>query len=120
MSEYETPEIDPGTQGTTTMIGFSVEALDGSAGEVVGAPVDERADYLVIDIGKWIFGKQVVVPTSLIKAVDLDSHAVYVNRTKAELKDSPLYGEMPAPMSADDTDGLQELYGPGGAGFRSD
>lgn len=48
---------------------------------------------LVVDTGPWIFGRKVMLPAGTIERVDWDDQAVYVDRTKDEIKDSPELGE---------------------------
>ena len=53
---------------TRNLMGFSVEAIDGSIGKVDEASNDVGAAYLVVDTGPWIFGKKVMLPAGLIRA----------------------------------------------------
>ena len=83
VSVGETPDIS----------GFKVEASDGSIGTVDEHTYDSGASYLVVDTGPWIFGKKVMLPAGVIREVDLNDEVVYVDRTKAEIKDSPEFDE---------------------------
>ena len=98
------------------MVGFSVEALDGSIGKIDEASYDVGAGFVVVDTGPWIFGKKVLLPAGVIDAVDLDETTVFVQRTKDEIKNAPEY----------DSDRIAEpgyreqygsYYGRGGAGY---
>ena len=75
------------------VVGYGVEALDGSIGKVDEATYDAGSAYLVIDTGPWIFGKKVMLPAGVIREVDLDDEVIYVDRTKDEIKDSPEFDE---------------------------
>jgi hypothetical protein len=104
------------TWSNVDLVGFSVEALDGSIGKIDEASHDVGAGYIVVDTGPWIFGKKVLLPAGVIDAVDLDETNVYVQRTKDEIKNAPEY----------DPDRMKDLkyreqfgtyYGEGGAGY---
>ncbi|HEU4320333.1 MAG TPA: PRC-barrel domain-containing protein [Acidimicrobiia bacterium] len=83
MPEGETPDIS----------GFEVEATDGSIGHVDEHTYDTGASFLVVDTGPWIFGKKVMLPAGVIREVDLDNEVIYVDRTRDEIKDSPVFDE---------------------------
>jgi len=78
---------------TGSLIGYSVEALDGGIGKIDDATYDIGMSYVVVDTGPWIFGKKVMLPAGVIDRVDLDSETVYVHRTKDEIKNAPEYDE---------------------------
>ena len=105
----------------TDVVGYSVEALDGSIGKVDEASNDVGRSYIVVDTGPWIFGKKVMLPAGVIRDVDRDDEKVFVNRTKDEIKNAP---EFDADRYDDDTYGqtyrgdLGRYYGTGGAGYR--
>ena len=77
----------------TDIVGFGVEALDGSIGKVDESTYDAGSAYIVVDTGPWIFGKKVMLPAGVIESVDLDTETVYVNRTKDEIKNAPEFDE---------------------------
>jgi hypothetical protein len=105
------------TIGTANLIGYKVEAIDGSIGSIDEATNEVGASYIVIDTGPWIFGKKVMLPAGVIDRVDTDEETVYVNRTKDEIKDAPEFDES---RYRDDAyrDELGGYYGPGGMGYR--
>ena len=72
-----------------SLIGYSVEATDGSIGKVDEATDEVGRSYLVVDTGPWIFGKKVMLPAGVIERVDLDDEKVFVSRTKDEIKNAP-------------------------------
>lgn len=73
------------------IVGFSVEATDGSIGKVDEATVDAGQSHLIVDTGPWIFGKHVMLPAGVVARVDLDAETIYVNRSKDEIKSAPEY-----------------------------
>ena len=116
MQQYDIWAYRDTTWGTTDLVGYSVEALDGSIGKIDDASNDVGAGYVVVDTGPWIFGKKVLLPAGVIDTVDVEEACVYVQRTKDEIKDAPEYD----PDRADDDAYRSEFgsyYGPGGAGY---
>jgi hypothetical protein len=75
------------------LVGLEVEAVDGEIGSVDEATDDAGTSGIVVDTGAWIFGKKVLLPAGVIDRVDLDEEKVYVNRTKAEIKNAPEYDD---------------------------
>ncbi|GHB16293.1 MULTISPECIES: PRC-barrel domain-containing protein [Streptomyces] len=71
------------------LIGYSVEATDGSVGKVDKHSDEVGSAYLVVDTGVWIFGKDVLLPAGTIKAVDTENRTIFVDLTKDQIKDSP-------------------------------
>ncbi|MFE0677677.1 PRC-barrel domain-containing protein [Streptomyces sp. NPDC058867] len=80
------------TSGHTTgadLIGYKVEATDGSIGKVDKHSDEVGSAYLVVDTGVWIFGKHVLLPAGTVKSVDSAERKIYVELTKEQIKDSP-------------------------------
>ena len=75
-------------QGSANLVGYDVEATDGSIGKVDEATNEVGSSYIVVDTGPWIFGKKVLLPAGTIDRVD-DAGKVYVDLTKDQIKDSP-------------------------------
>ena len=99
------------------IVGYSVEALDGSIGKVDEATFDAGSAFIVVDTGPWIFGKKVMLPAGVVKSVDHDDETIFVNRTKDEIKNAPEFDDSLA--QDDDYRGrLGTYYGAGGAGYR--
>jgi hypothetical protein len=73
----------------TSLVGFSVEAIDGGIGKIDEATGTAGRSHLIVDTGPWIFGKKVMLPAGIIDRVDLDAETVYVNRTKDQIKSAP-------------------------------
>jgi hypothetical protein len=106
--------IDP-----TSLIGFGVEAIDGSIGKVDEATATTGTGYIIVDTGPWIFGKKVMLPAGVISQIDTAEEKVYVNRTKDEIKDAPEFDDS---LMHDETyhSRVGSYYGAGGAGYRDD
>jgi hypothetical protein len=101
----------------TDIVGFGVEALDGSIGKVDESTYDAGSAYIVVDTGPWIFGKKVMLPAGVVRNVDADSETVYVDRTKEQIKNAPEFDES---LGTDDDyrTRLGSYYGPGGSSYR--
>jgi hypothetical protein len=102
---------------TRNLIGYGVEALDGSIGKIDESTADAGASYLVVDTGPWIFGKKVMLPAGVVSRVDHDDESVFVNRTKEQIKDAPEFDEN-AYRDEGYRGELGSYYGTGGAGWR--
>ena len=76
---------------TVDVVGFDVEAIDGSIGKVDDASNEIAASYLVVETGPWIFGKRVLLPAGIVDQIDEADGIVYVNHTKEEIKNAPEY-----------------------------
>ena len=101
------------------IVGYSVEALDGSIGKVDEATFDAGSAFIVVDTGPWIFGKKAMLPAGVVKSVDHDDETIFVDRTKDEIKNAPEFDDSLA--HDDDYRGrLGTYYGAGGAGYRED
>ena len=71
------------------VVGYGVEAADGSIGKVDDATYDVGSSYLVVDTGPWIFGKKVMLPAGVITTVDHEAEKIFVDRSKDEIKAAP-------------------------------
>lgn len=73
--------------------GFDVKTIDGHAGTV--APNQDRVDdeHLVVHVGGKLFGKDVVVETDAIEAVDSREHEIKIDRVAGWVKGSPKVAE---------------------------
>jgi hypothetical protein len=99
------------------VVGFGVEAIDGSIGKVDEATYDAGSAFIVVDTGPWIFGKKVMLPAGVVTSVDHDEETVFVNRTKDEIKNAPEFDDSLA-QDEDYRGQLGTYYGPGGPGYR--
>ena len=113
---YRDTAIGSATSGTE-VIGYDVEALDGSIGKVDEATFDAGAAYIVVDTGPWIFGKKVMLPAGVVRDADHDDEKIFVNRTKDQIKNAPEFEET---FTGDEgyRTRLGTYYGQGGAGYR--
>ena len=80
---------DAGWTSDHDVVGYKVEATDGSIGKIDEASHAMNESYLVVDTGPWIFGKKVLLPAGTVTRVDHEDRKVYVDRTKDQIKASP-------------------------------
>lgn len=73
------------------LVGYDVEASDGSIGTIDEASSEAGAQWLVVDTGFWIFGKKRLIPAGTVNGVDHDSRTVMVGMSKDEVKSAPDY-----------------------------
>ena len=73
------------------LVGYDVEATDGSIGNVDKATYDASDAYVVVDTGFWIFGKKRLIPAGAVVRVDHDARRVEVAMTKEQVKSAPDY-----------------------------
>jgi hypothetical protein len=72
------------------VVGFDVEAADGSIGTIEHATYEVGASYVLVDTGPWVFGGKVMIPAGIISRVDRHARKVHVHRGKDEIKAAPL------------------------------
>ncbi|MFD4632488.1 PRC-barrel domain-containing protein [Streptomyces sp. NPDC058284] len=71
------------------LTGYKVEATDGHIGKVDKHSQDVDSQYIVVDTGVWIFGKEVLLPAGTIIGIDAEAKTIRVARTKDEIKNAP-------------------------------
>jgi hypothetical protein len=82
---------EPGFAGVD-VVGYAVEASDGSLGKVDEASYDAGAGYLVVDTSSWTnlgFGTRSLVPAGAIERLDHGEQKVFLGLTKEQIKDAP-------------------------------
>jgi hypothetical protein len=88
MWTYREDIVDPAVT-PRNVVGYGVEATDGSIGKVDDATYEVGSSSIVVDTGPWIFGKKVMLPAGVIQRVDHEAETVMVDRTKDEIKNAP-------------------------------
>ncbi|MFD9223121.1 PRC-barrel domain containing protein [Streptomyces sp. NPDC060064] len=71
------------------LTGYKVEATDGHIGKVDKHSTEVGSQYIVVDTGVWIFGKEVMLPAGTITSIDHEDRTIRVSRSKDEIKASP-------------------------------
>src|SRR4029450_7468294 len=54
------------------LVGYDVEATDGSIGKIDEASNEAGSSYLVVDTGPWVFGKKGLLPAGTISRVGME------------------------------------------------
>jgi hypothetical protein len=101
--EYDVSTLRPDRD----VVGYDVEASDGSIGKIDEASNDATSSYLVVDTGFWIFGKKRLIPAGVVRRVDDEERKVYVSMTKDQIKSAPDFDA----QDRDDRDRYEAYYG---------
>jgi hypothetical protein len=75
------------------VVGYEVEAIDGTVGKVDEATSETGRSYVVVDTGFWIFDKRRLIPAGLVASIDHDARTVTVTLSKDQIKAAPDYDE---------------------------
>ncbi|GHB09585.1 MULTISPECIES: hypothetical protein [Streptomyces] len=73
------------------VIGYEMEAPDGSVGTVVRTSQVPGFDHLVVDAGIWKFGRSVVVPAGMVTSVDDAARVIHVGCSREQIKEAPRF-----------------------------
>ena len=102
---------DTGMNGhAIDLVGFGVEATDGTIGSITEATYEVGASYVIVDTGPWIFGSRVMLPAGTISRIDRETRIVHVHRSTDEIKNAPNLDKNTQP-DRDYRDRLGEYYG---------
>lgn len=77
-----------------SVVGYDVEAADGSIGTVDEATADTDRGHLVVDTGPWIFGANRLIPAGLVHGVDHDHRVLRVALSKDQVRSAPDFDEL--------------------------
>ena len=69
--------------------GFEVVGPDGSIGTVDKASNEVRVNYIIVDTGDWLSGRQVILPAGTVERIDAAARKVIIDRTKDDIRDAP-------------------------------
>jgi len=93
--------------------GYAISASDGRIGTVVDFLFDDASwmvRWLVVDTGKWLTGRKVLLPPSVLGHPDVDAREFTVRLTKQQVKDSPEI-ECDRPVSRQMESHVYDYYG---------
>jgi sporulation protein YlmC with PRC-barrel domain len=93
--------------------GYEISATDGEIGHVDDFVVDDETwtvRYMVVDTGRWLPGKRVLVSPAWIARVDWDESAVDVDMSRDQIKDAPEF-DPSAPVNRQYEERLYDFYG---------
>ena len=69
--------------------GYRIHATDGEIGHVAEHDVATAAGSLLVATGRWILGRTVLLPGSVIERVDHAAQVLYVTCSKDEIRAAP-------------------------------
>jgi hypothetical protein len=87
-------DADHHLRSTNKVAGYKISAQDGEIGHVRDFIISEgkwEIEYLLIDTGKWLSGKKVLLSPKLIKEINWDDSTVKVDTSVAFIESSPEY-----------------------------
>ena len=87
-----------------TVVGYDVEASDGSIGQVDEATSETDRGHVVVDTGPWIFGKKRLIPAGLVHEVDHEAKVVRVALSKDQVRSAPDFDKMSDDVHTELTD----------------
>lgn len=116
--EEEKPEAheaegDPHLRSTREVIGYAVRGRDGEAGEADDLILDAEewaVRYVVVDTGKWLPGKKVLLPVGLIREISWDDKSVSADLRAQDIKEAPAF-DPSAPVDGEAEERLRDYYG---------
>lgn len=71
------------------LVGYHVEATDGSLGKIDESTIAAGRQSIVVDTGFWIFGKKRMIPAGAIKQINRSDEKVFVSLTKEQIRQAP-------------------------------
>jgi hypothetical protein len=81
-------------RGTAEVIDYDIEAIDGGIGTLSDLLIDDEywyIPYLIVDTGKWLPGKKVMVSPDYISAIRWRTATIYANVDRESIEHSPAY-----------------------------
>ena len=85
---------DSHLRSANVIIGYYIQATGETIGHVADFVVDDKnwaIQYVVVDTGKWLSGKRVMILPSQINRISWDESKVYVDLTKDAILGSPMF-----------------------------
>ena len=84
----------PQAREAPRLVGFDVEALDGSIGVIERTTSGPGSAHLIVDTGFWNLGKKRMIPAGMIDSIDLERRKVVINMTKDQITEAPAFQTM--------------------------
>ena len=95
------------------LVGRPVSATDGEIGHIRTFLFDDQSwkvRYLVVDVGRWLGGREVVLPTESLGRADFTIRTCHVRLTKEQVRNSPDI-DSEKPVSRQQDIAMAEYYG---------
>jgi hypothetical protein len=112
-STTKAAEGDPHLRSVNEVLGYAIEATDGSIGVVDDFVLEDDTwtiRYMVIDTHKWLPGKRVLVAPPWIDGIDWSQADVRIDLTREQIRDSPRF-DPDAPINREYETRLYDYYG---------
>jgi PRC-barrel domain protein len=71
--------------------GYEVVGPDGSIGTIDKVSNDVRVNYIIVDTGDWLSGRQVILPAYTVTRIDPSARKVFIDRSKNDIRQAPEY-----------------------------
>jgi hypothetical protein len=69
--------------------GFEVVGPDGTIGTIDKASNDVRVNYIIVDTGDWLSGRQVLLPAATVERIDAAARQVMIDLTMDDIRSAP-------------------------------
>lgn len=99
--------------------GYTIEATDGDIGQLDRLFFDDTqwtVRYLVVDTGKWLPGRKVLIPPVAVERIDRVARRIHLQLTREKIKTSPDV-DSDQPVSRQQESALSAYYGYGPYGM---
>jgi uncharacterized protein YrrD len=103
---------NPDLRSTAKVTGYKIKALDGEIGDVEDFIFDDstwKVEFIVVDTGKWLPGKKVLISPKWITEIFWEDSSVIVKALVEQVKSSPEY-DPSLPISDSYEENLQHHY----------
>jgi hypothetical protein len=81
----------PAAESVQFLIGYEVQAIDGTVGRIDENSLSADSSFVVIDTGWWIFGRRRLIPAGLITSISGANGKIYLGMTKRDVRAAPAY-----------------------------
>ena len=104
---------DPHLRSLREVIDYQIQAKDGEVGHIDDLIVDDETwtiRYLVVDTGKWLPGRKILLAPHWIEWIDFNESLVSVGLEKTAIEKSPEY-DPERPVNREFEEVLYDYYG---------
>ena len=104
---------NPHLRSTTEVLGYHIQAADGSIGhveDVLAETNDWVIRYLVVDTRNWLPGRKVLVSPAWVQRVVWVDKFVHIDLSREQIRQSPPF-DSAAPVNRDYESRLYDYYG---------
>lgn len=104
------PNDDPHLRSASAIIGYDIQATDGTIGQAADFMMDEKSwaiRHFIVETGHWYSGKKIIISPEQIDRISYDDSKVFVNVTKETIQQAPEYHIPPRGDEYCDTHGFE-------------